>query len=67
MGKKSREKWIKRAEVYEGIVLRANEQASQSYLNSFKEKNLQKLIKGGKELEMERDEEAQEAPLESED
>lgn len=67
MGKKSREKWIKRAEVYEGITLKGNEAASQAFLSTIKEKKLGKLIKGAQELESERDEEAQEAPRESED
>jgi hypothetical protein len=54
MGKRSKEKWMKRAEVYEGIVLRKGPETSKEYLDRF-QKKLGKFMKGVADLEEERE------------
>lgn len=62
MGRASRNKWIGRAEAYEDKVLRGtkNAEASKAYLDQFSGK-LQKFMKGAKDLEAERQQDAAEA------
>lgn len=59
MGASSREKWIKRAEVYEGLILKGKEQAAKEYLERFPSEKLWKFIKGAQQLEVEKELDAQ--------
>jgi hypothetical protein len=54
MGRKSRSKWMTRAEIYEGVVLKQGPDASKEYLEQF-QKKLDKFMKGAQELEDERE------------
>ena len=54
MGRKSRSKWMVRAEVYEAVVLKQGPDASKEYLEQF-QKKLGKFMKGAQELEDERE------------
>ena len=54
MGRASREKWMKRAEVYEKVALRKGPSVSKTYLDRFSKK-LDKFMKGAADLEEERD------------
>jgi len=60
MGRASREKWIKRAEAFEGIAVKGvNPESSKAYIERFSRK-LQKFVKGARELAEERVEDAEE-------
>lgn len=62
MGRASREKWIKRAEAFEGIATGGvNPEPSKAYIERFSKK-LQKFVKGARELAEERVEDAMETP-----
>jgi len=62
MGRASREKWIKRAEAFEGIATKGvNPESSKAYIERFSKK-LQKFAKGACELAEERFEDAVETP-----
>jgi len=54
MGRASREKWMRRAEAYEGIVQKKGPSVSKTYLDRFVKK-LDKFMKGAADLEEERE------------
>lgn len=65
MGRASREKWIKRAEVLERAVLRGNPDLSKAYLDRFGKK-LPMVVRGAQQLAAEREMDAQEEDDEDE-
>lgn len=59
MGKKSRLKWMVRAETYQGLVEKRGPNASKEYMDQFGRK-LDKFMKGIQELHEDEEEEAEE-------